>query len=305
MQAGNPIVSPPEPIHVTNTTVVQVPPMDPQAVSDATVISDQSVIVNIVQPTLVEFTNSICNLPDIWRQTPPAWTYQLGDLRTLALSMTGAGLAFVSLAIFVRGLSMALGQGLQAGRVIFAALMSGSSIVWWELGINLNNAISNAIGAPDLCGSLIRPHIQLAHIEPDPAASMLQPVIVIVYAIVSIMLLFSLLFRLGMIDVMMVAGGFIMIAWADDRTEYLAQWYAKFSAGLVFGQILLVIGLRVAQSLSGLGGGGAAASLLAICVLLICRRLPSMLASNAAQSSGSRTGLVMATLVRRLITRVL
>ncbi len=302
-QAGNPIVQNPAPadIHVTNTTVLQVPPMDPQAVSDAAEISNQSFVVNTVQPIPVQWANSLCSLPDIWRTTPPQWTYQQSELRTLAIAVNAAAFALIVFAIFARGLSLTLGQGFEGGRVVFAAIMCAGNLIWWEIGIRINNAISAAISPPDLCGGLIRAHIQLQTVQPDPGQSLASPVLVIVYAVVSIMLLLSLVMRLAMLDVMLVLGPLAMITWADPHTEYLAQWYAKISAGTLFGQILLVVGLVVAQVLSRLGTG-AAGTLLAIAVLWLCRKLLTQLGGQTAQGSG-RAGLVALTAVRRLVTR--
>jgi hypothetical protein len=96
-----------------------------------------------------------------------------------------------------------------------------------------------------------------------------------------------------------------MICWADEHTEYIAQWYARFSAGTVFGQVLVVFGLQVAGALTQLPNGGTAASIMAIVVILLCRRLPALLASSAAQSGGSRTGLLLSVMARRLVTRFL
>lgn len=301
---GNPIAPVPSEVHVTSTTVLQVPPMDPQATAEMATVADQSFIINVVQPIPVQFANEMCSLPDIWRQTPPEWTYQQSAIRTLAIGSSVAGAAFLGLAIFTNGLSTALGQGMSFGRVIFAAITCAGNLIWWQIGITINNAITSSIGAPDFCGSLIRPHMQPVMTMPDVGQSIAAPVLVIVYAVVSILVLVSMFFRLGMIDVLIALGGLAMIGWADEHTEWIAQWYARFSAGTLFGQVLFVVGLEVARALSGLGTG-AAGSLLGICVLLLCRRLPGLLASQGATNGGAHGGLVLMMLARRLITRII
>jgi hypothetical protein len=298
---GNPIVTPPE-VRVTNTTVVNVPPFDPQAVSDASVIADHAFIVNVAQPIPVEWTNALCSLPDVWRTTPANLTYEQPAVRDLAVKIGAAALGLLGLAILAQGLGHALiGTG-SLGRVAMAVVMSIGNLAWWQIGIGLNNALAASIGAPDLCASLIKPHIEIQ--TPDPGAALGAPVLVIVYAVVSLLLLVSLLFRLGLLDVLIAAGSLALMCYASDQTEHIAHWYQRLALGTLFGQVLLVIGLQVAQALSGLGSG-IAGTLLGIVVLLICRSLLSALASAHQQRQGAGMGLWLALLARRLAGRVI
>jgi hypothetical protein len=308
-QGGAPIVTPPQPseIHVTNTTVLNVPPMDPQAVTDASVMADQAFIVNVAQPIPVEWVNSLCSLPDIWRTTPPNLTYDQGSVRDLAQKIEAAALAFVALAILAQGLGHALGQDLQLGRVALAIVLCIGNLTWWQIGIGLNNAITAAIGAPDLCGSLIRPHIALQNPAPasaaDQAAAALGgPVVVIVYAFVSALLLISLMFRLGLLDVLIAVGSLALMCFASEQSEHIGQWYVRLSVGTIFGQVLLVVGLQVAGVLSGIGNG-LAGTLMALVVLLLCRSLLGTLSSQNVQNGGSRMGMGMLLMLRRIVAK--
>jgi hypothetical protein len=300
---GIPGPQPAPEVHVTNTVQVEVPQMDPEAVSNAAQIAAQTFIVNVVQPIPVGFANDLCTLPDIWRQTPPEWTYQQGDLKNLSTGVIAAGLALITAAIFTCGLSLALGQGFNGGRVALAAVLVTGNLIWWEIMIRANNAISQQIGAPDLCASLIKPHIQLAPMPTDPGAVLVAPVLVIVYAVVSIMLLLALFFRLAMIDVLMVTGGIILATQGDPRSDYLTSWYWRISIGTVFGQVLLVIALQVAAVLSNIPNGSAGA-LLGIAVLWLCTKLLSMMGSANVQGSG-RSIIGVVTTVRRMVTKVI
>lgn len=299
--AGNSVVTPPQEVHVTNTTVLNVPPMDPQAVSDASVIADQAFIVNVAQPVPSDWVNSLCSLPDIWRTTPAEWTSEQPTINDLAKKVAAASLGLLALALLAQGLGHALGQELQLGRVALAVVLVIGNLSWWQIGIGLNNTISSAVGAPDMCASLIRPHLELQH--PDPGAEVGGAVLVIVYALVSLLLLVSLAFRLGLIDVLIVAGPLAFMCWSTEQSEHIAQWYTRIAIGTIFGQVLLVIGLQVAGALSGIGNG-LAGTLLSMIVLLLCRSLLGTLSSQGVQRGGSHMGTAMFLLVRRLVARV-
>lgn len=298
--AGSPIAPVPQEVHVTNTTVVQVPPMDPQAVSEASVIANQAFIVQVAQPVPVEWTNALCSLPDIWRTTPANLTYGHPAVRDLAAKIGAAALGLLALAIVGQAISHVLSGDVQPGRIALAVVMSFGNLIWWKIGIDLNDAITAAIGAPDLCASLIKPHIALQ--TPTAGEAVGAPVLVIVYAIVSLLLLISLMFRLGLLDVLIVAGSLASLCYATEQTEHIAHWYQRLAVGTVFGQVLLVIGLQVAQVLSGIGTG-LAGTLLGIVVLLICRSLLSTLSSSQHGRSGSSMGFALVMLARRLVLR--
>jgi hypothetical protein len=298
---GSPIVAPPNPppiqTTVKNEVTLDVPKMDPAEVRDAAIQADAAFIVNVAQPIPVEWANELCSLPDFWRTTPPDWTYQRAELRDLSIKIAVAANALLALALIAQGLGHAIG-GRQLGfeRVLAAMALSIGNLTWWEWGIGLNNALAAQIAAPDVCGSLIKPHLELQ--TPEPGQALAAPVLVIVFAVVSLLLLFSLFFRLGMIDVLIVAGPIFGMLWATPDTERFSQWYLRTSTGLLFGQVLLVIGLQVARVLSGISSG-TAGTLLAIVVLLMCRGLLTSMASERNQRSGDNLLFTLVRVVRR------
>jgi len=303
---GNAIVTPPQPppiqTTIKNEVTVQAPPMDPAQVRDAAIMADQAFIVNVVQPIPSTWANEVCSLPDFWRTTPPDWTYNQAELRGLAIKVAVAANALLVLALIAQGLGHAFGsRQLGMGRVLAAMALSIGNLTWWEWGIGLNNALSASIAAPDLCGSLIKPHLELQ--TPEPGQIIAAPVLVIVFAVVSLLLLLSLFFRLGFIDVLLVSGSLFGILWATEDTERFAQWYLRVATGTLFGQVLLVIGLQVAKVLAGISTG-TAGTLLSIVVLLMCRGLLSSMASERNQKGGSGMLMMIATLGRRVITRI-
>ena len=300
---GNPIVSPPQPseIHVTNTTVVNVPPMDPQAVEDASVVADRAFIVNVAQPVPVEWANQLCTLPDLWRTTPPQWTYNNGQLGNLSKLIAAAASALLVFAIFAQGLGHALREDMEPGRIFAALILSAGNLWFWQIAIDLNNGLTAAIGAPDLCNSLVKPHLNLEH--PDPAASLAGVVLVVVYAFVAILLMFSLGMRLGLLDVLIAVGPLAMMCFAHEKSAHIGQWYMRLSIGTLYGQVLLVVGLTVAGVITGIGQG-LAGTLLGLAVLFMCRGLLGALSSQNVQSRGSGMAFGMAFLVRKLIAKL-
>jgi hypothetical protein len=300
---GSPIVTPPNPppiqTTVKNEVTVQVPPMDDAQVRDAALLADRAFIVDVVQPIPVEWANSMCSLPDFWRTTPPDWTYQRAELRDLARKIAVGADSLLAIALLAQGLGHAIGgRQLGLGRVAATMALVVGNLTWWEWGIGLNNALTATIGAPEVCGSLIKPHLELVK-DVEPGQALAAPVLVIVYAIVSLLLLFSLLFRLGFIDVLIVAGPILEMCWATEDSERFAQWYARVATGTLFGQVLLVIGLEVARVLSGISSG-TAGTLLAIVVLLMCRGLLSSMASEHNQRRGGNLLFTLVRLVRRV-----
>ena len=117
-----------------------------------------------------------------------------------------------------------------------------------------------------------------------------------------LVLLLSLFFRLGFLDVLLVSGSLFGILWATEDTERFAQWYLRVATGTLFGQVLLVIGLQVAKVLAGISTG-TAGTLLSIVVLLMCRGLLSTMASAGNQKSGGNMLMMLALLARRTIAR--
>lgn len=299
---GNPIVPPPVPapnITVENRIVVEAPAPDPELIANASVQSSEAILTTIVLPPLVQWTNDLLSLPDIWRSTPASLTYENAAIRSLAETVRNAALALVALAIFAVGAGHALRQDVSFGRLLFAVFLAVGNLTFWEIGIRLNNAICESLGAPSL-PELIRPHLQTGL---DPTSGVGTVLITILYAAIALLLVFSLLFRLGLVDILIAGGSLALLCYATPQSEGLARHYSSVAVGTLFGQVLIVLGLRVASVLTGLGGGGTLGALLGIAVLLLVRELPRMLIAGggAGQRQGHGFSYALVLMLRRRI----
>lgn len=304
LQVGAPIVTPPN--NTTTTTVIEnhvtvdAPPPDPQFVAESSSQSVQAIVVTLVAPTLAQWATDALNMADIWRTTPPEWTFGNSNVRGLADLARNVALALLALVVLAAGMGHALGQGASYGRLIYSALLSVGNLVWWEIGIRLNNAITEAIAAPSL-SELARPHLELPSLSANPIEVFGPAVLVIVYAIVVLMLLFSLAFRLGLIDILIAVGSLALLTKGLEQTDGWATRYQSLAAGTLFSQVLIVVCLKLAPILGGLGSGFAG-TLLGIVVLMLARKMPSMLASTG-QSERAGGGFLRMLILRRLMLR--
>lgn len=300
-QVGNPIVTPPNNSTTTtiieNNVTVQAPPPDPEFVAESSQQSVQAIVVNLVTPTLAKWANDALDIADIWRETPPAWSYDNRDVREMAELIRNVALGLVSLMLFAGACGHALNQGSQYGRLVYAALLSSGNLIWWEIGIRLNNAICAAIAAPSL-RDIARDHLKAPSLTESPVDAFGPSVLVIVYAVVILLLLMSLAFRLGLIDILIVGGSLALLTKGLEQTDSFASRYQSLAVGTLFSQIAIVVCLRLAPVLGGLGTG-VVGTFLGIVVLLLARKMPALLTSGQAERSG--TGLLRSVLVVRRI----
>jgi hypothetical protein len=123
----------PAPIQNHIDVTVQAPPPDPQAIAEASVQSAQAVVVQLVAPTLVSWANDAINMADIFRTTPPEWTYQNNVVRGLATQVAVAAGALLALFVVIAAFGHMLGQGMSYGRVLYGAIASIFNLLWWEI----------------------------------------------------------------------------------------------------------------------------------------------------------------------------
>jgi len=303
LQVGNPIVPPPAPApNITVRNEIIAPPPDPEAIAEASVQSSQAIVVQLIAPTLIQWATDAINMADIFRTTPPDWTFQNDAVRSLATTVGAAALALIGLAIFAAGAGHALGQGASYGRLVYGALMSIGNLVWWEIGITINNALCAAIAAPGLA-EIVRPHLAMPSLTTNPVEAFGPSVLVIVYAVVALLLVFSLVFRLALIDILIVVGSLALMTKSLEQTDSWASRYQTLAVGTLFSQIAIVICLRLAPVIGGIGTGFVG-TILGIAVLLLARRMPSILATGHAERAG-RGGMAGALLLgRRLLLRL-
>jgi len=297
---GNPIVTPPLTTQ-TQTKVdvtVQAPPPDPKLIAEASVTSFQAVVVDLLAPTLVGWVNNLLDVPDIYRVTDPGLTYQNDGVRSLANQVRTVALGLVALALVGAGLSHMLGQQLALGRVLFSVVLAIGELTWWEWGVGLNNAINNGISAPDV-KSIMKPHLTVPTLTTNPVEAFGPAVLVVVYAVVCLMLLVGLAFRLGFLDILIAIGPLALLCKATPQTDGLYSKYVALSVGTLFSQVMIVVALKLAPIVGGLGSG-IVGTLLGIVVLLLARRMPALLSSATNQDRGTFAPLL---LLRRVVLR--
>ena len=297
---GNPIVTPPSTTQTHVDVTVQAPPPDPKAVAEASVQSADSVIVNVLAPLPVGFVKgAVGSFPNVWTQTPPNLTYANGELSSLAGVVRDGSLALSALAVFALGLKLAFTRSAPTGRLIFGVVMCLGNLAWWQVGIDLNNAINQQISAPTLA-DLLNPGMTLPKVAdgtiptPDVVAS---AVLAAVFAVVGFLTMFSLLARLALIDILIVVGPLALITFASEESSNWGSMYARTSVGLTFSQVLITVAFLVAKVLGVLGTSGVLGSIVGIAVLLTIRGLPSMMASGrmtAGPSNGAAFAAILA-----------
>lgn len=301
---GNPIVSPIE-THTTTTVQVQAPPPDPKAIADASTQSFQAIVVNVVAPTVTGWANDLLDIPDIIRHTPADLTYGNGAVQQMVGTTGGVATALVVLFVFGFGIATALGQRPSAGRLILAALLSLTNIAWWHMGVDLLNGINDAIAAPSTA-ELVKPHMTLPDIAADPVKAFGPSLLLIAYAVVTLLLFISAAFRLGLIDVLIVIGPLALLCGALEEASGAMAFYSRYltlSVGTLFSQVLIVVCLKLVPIL-GVIGSGVAGAILGLAVLLLARRMPALLTSGAGSGSSGAARAGAFLLLRRIVAKV-
>lgn len=301
-QLAPPITPPSQPVvenRIVNEVHVIPQPLDPEAVAEATVQSNRATMGMVIAPPPIDWANQLLNLPDIWRRTPPELTYNNPAVREMNDRMRQAATVLAVLAAAGWLVGHMTGHAPSPGRFLFAIVMMTFSLLWCQWAIDGNNAICAFIGAPDLAG-MIRPHLAL---PADPVEQTTATVLVVVYAIVAILLLLTLIFRLALIIILIAIAPLAMLCYAIPQTEAMASLWTRTFTGQVFSQVLIVLGIALAQVLNSMGTG-IVGSFLSLIMILSVRRLPGLLASGQERGGRSMLGTVTGLIgLRRLAFR--
>lgn len=286
---------------VENHVTVQIPDMDPVVVREASGEAAGGVLNTVIAPPPVEWANDLLSLPNVWTQTPDNLTWNNDAIRKLAQGIQAVGMALIVLAVFARGISIVVGREdlTGMGRIVFAAIACAGNLMWWQVGIQMNNAINTAISSPSL-PSLVKPHLTTTI---DPAAAVGTVAVLVVYAVTALLLMFSQLFRLGLVDILISIGGLALICYASPQTEYIANHYTRISVAICFSQVVVSVCLMCASVLTALGSSGMLGTLLGIAVLWLARSAPQAILAGSGNGSnqGSRMGGLVFSAIRRRI----
>lgn len=298
------VVTPPSTTQ-TRTEVnvtVQAPPPDPEVVAETSTQSFQAIVVQLVAPSLVKWVNDLLNMPDFLRQTPPELTYNHPGVQRFVTVTTGVAVGLLGLVLFGAGALLSLRQEWHVPRVIAAAIFAATSLVFWHMGIDLNNGINAAISAPS-AADIIRPHLTLPAITANPVEAFGPALLVIVYCIVALLLLVSAIFRLATIIILIAIAPLAILCMALPQTERFWSAYIGLAVGTLFSQIMIVTCLALAPILSVVGSS-VASTFISIAVLMLARQAPGMLTNATTRSPGGgamRMGTLL--LLRRALLR--
>lgn len=218
-------------------------------------------------------------------QTPPQGTYESTTVRSLwdfSRAITNVGLATV---LMWGGFNIMARQASNSPyydvmellpRVILGALGANLSLEFVRFLIDLNNAFSSAVGQVGLPGY-------------DAATPSQEGIALIftalTYGIVAILLVFQMLMRMALIDVLIVLAPIASLMWVLPQTQGFSRWWMDLMPVTVFQQAVQMMTLKLGSALMlELTPGSVSNALLTLLLgLAICwltLKIPSLLRSR-------------------------
>ncbi len=165
-------------------------------------------------------------------------------------------------------------------RVILAALAANLTLEFAHALIDGNNAISAAIGQVTL------PGYDQATPSQDGIALIFTA---LAYGIVAILLVFQMLMRLALIDMLIVLAPVAALMWVLPQTQNWFRWWADLFPITVFQQAIQVMVLRLGTALMveltpGSLSNALLTLMLGIAVCWLTLKVPSLLRSRHSQA---------------------
>lgn len=225
-------------------------------------------------------------------QTPAEGTYDSPTVRSLwdfSRALVNVGLAVI---VMWGGFNVMVKEHTRSPyhevmellpRVILGALAANLTLEFSRALIDGNNAISAAVGQVGLPGY-------------DQATPSQEGVALIftalAYGIVAILLVFQMLMRLALLDMLIVLAPVAALLWVLPQTQGWARWWADLFPITVFQQAIQVMVLRLGSALMveltpGSLSNALLTLLLGIAVCWLTLKVPSLL----LRSRGSAAGL--------------
>jgi len=167
-------------------------------------------------------------------------------------------------------------------RVILGALAANLTLEFARFLIDANNAFSAAVGQVGLPG----------YDQATPAQEGIALIFTaLAYGIVAILLVFQMLMRLALIDMLIVLAPVMALLWVLPQTQGWARWWADLFPIIVFQQAIQMMVLRLGSALMveltpGSLSNALLTLLLGIAVCWLTLKVPSIL-----RSRGSAAGL--------------
>lgn len=218
-------------------------------------------------------------------QTPAEGTYDSPTVRSLwdfSRAIVNAALAVI---VMWGGFNVILKEHTRSPyheamellpRVILAALAANLTIEFARLLIDVNNAISAAIGDVSLPG----------YDQATPSQEGIALIFTAVaYGIVAILLVFQMLMRLALLAMLIVLGPVAALMWVLPQTQQWTRWWVDLFTTTVFQQAVQVMVLRLGSSLMveltpGSMSNALLTMLLGLAVCWLTLKVPSLLRSS-------------------------
>jgi len=168
-------------------------------------------------------------------------------------------------------------------RVILGALFANLTLEFARFLIDANNALSAAVGQVGLPG----------YDQATPAQEGIALIFTaLAYGIVAILLVFQMLMRLALIDMLIVLAPVMTLLWVLPQTQSWARWWADLFPITVFQQAIQMMVLRLGSALMveltpGSLSNALLTLMLGIAVCWLTLKVPSLL----LRSRGSAAGL--------------
>ena len=230
-------------------------------------------------------------------RTPAQGSYESPTVRSLwdfSRAIANAGLALV---VMWGGFNVMVRQHIGSPyhgamellpRVILAALAVNLTLEFARVLIEVNNAFASAIGQVGL------PGYEQANAAQEGIALVF---VAIAYAVMALLLVFQMLMRLALLDVLIVLSPLMVLCWVLPQTQGWTRWWGHLFPITVFQQVVQLVVLRLGAALMvELVPGGAADALLTlllgIAVAALTLRVPSLL-NGQLQQAGTGAGVAL------------
>ena len=232
-------------------------------------------------------------------RTPAAGTHESVTVRSLwdlSRALANGGLALV---VMWGGFNVMLRQHLRSRydgamellpRVVLAALALNLTLEFSRLLLDANNALTALVGLSGL------PGYEQAGAGQEGVALI---IVAVSYGVVALLLVFQMLMRLALIDLLIVLAPVMVLLWVLPQTQGWARWWAQLFPVTVFQQAVQMVVLSLGSALMvELTPGSVQNALLTlflgISVLWLTLKVPSLLQGQLQQAGAVRIGSLVA-----------
>ena len=226
-------------------------------------------------------------------RTPEAGTYESATVRSLWELSRGIANAALAVIVMWGGFNLMLKQHLRSPydgvmellpRAALAALALNLTLKFARLAVDLNNALTQAVGQTALPG-----YAQAGAAQEGVALVL----VALAYAVVALLLVFQMLIRLALLDLLIVLAPVMVLCWVLPQTQGWSRWWAQLLPLTVFQQAVQMVVLRVGSTLAveltpGSTQNALLTLMLGIAALWLTLQVPSLLKGPMQQAGAVR-----------------